>query len=69
MREYTLFVNEATTEPNIYRMEEILNQLTGVERVLVDTNDGEVKIEYDEKLLSEDTIVMTLIENNFTILP
>ncbi|HAM79671.1 heavy-metal-associated domain-containing protein [Ornithinibacillus bavariensis] len=69
MREYTLFVKEATKEPNIYRMEEILNQLTGVERVLVDTNDGEVKIEYDEKLLSEDTIVMTLIENNFTILP
>lgn len=68
MSEQTLFVKEATSEPDIIKIEEILTRLNGVERVLVDTNDGELKIDFNEKLVSKERIVMTLIENNFTIL-
>ncbi|WP_042148549.1 metal ABC transporter ATPase [Paucisalibacillus sp. EB02] len=68
MSEQTIFIKEATSEPGILKVEEILNQLYGIERVLVDTDDGEVKVEFDEKAISKERIVTTLIENNFTIL-
>ena len=68
MSSHTIFIKEATSEPGILQVEEILNQLSGIERVLIDTNDGEVKIEFDEKTISKERIITTLIENNFTIL-
>ncbi|WP_047986055.1 hypothetical protein [Ornithinibacillus californiensis] len=68
MNEHTIFVKEATTESGIWEVELLLNQLHGIERVIVDTNDGEVKIEFDDKLISKEQIVTTLVENDFTIL-
>ena len=68
MSEQTIFIKEATSEQNIVKLEEILNKLNGIERVLVDTADGEVKVEFDDKAISKERIITTIMENNFTIL-
>jgi copper chaperone CopZ len=68
MSEQTIYIKEATSKPGIVKVEDILNQLHGIERVLVDTDDGEVRVEFDEKVISKERIVTTLIENNLTIL-
>lgn len=41
MAETTIFVKEATTDSIIQQIEQLLNQIDGVERVLIDTEDGE----------------------------
>ncbi|MBC5637417.1 hypothetical protein H8S33_11430 [Ornithinibacillus sp. BX22] len=68
MSEQTLYIKEAITKRGIDKVEQILNQLHGVERVLVDTSDGEVKVEFDDKAISKERIVMTLVEHDLTIL-
>jgi copper chaperone CopZ len=67
MAEETIFVNEATCGKPIQQIERILNQLDGIERVLVDTADGEVKVEFDDKKISRERIVNTLQQNEFHI--
>lgn len=53
----TIFVKEATSEQPIQSLENILMQIDGVERALVDMKDGEVKITYDkDKIASEEII-------------
>ncbi|MFS0672213.1 heavy-metal-associated domain-containing protein [Ornithinibacillus sp. 179-J 7C1 HS] len=68
MSEHTLFIKEATSETGIKKVEQILNQLKGVERVLIDTNDGEVKVEFNEGTISKDNIISALSEHKLTIL-
>lgn len=63
----TIFVNEATSEKPIQEIESLLNQLDGIERVLLDTTDGEVKVEFDDKKISIEQIVITLKQHNFHI--
>lgn len=48
MKEMTIFVKEAINEQPIQTLETILMQIDGVERAIVDTSDGEVKITYNE---------------------
>lgn len=67
MAEETIFVSGATSEEPIQQVEQLLNQLDGVERVLVDTADGEVKIKFDDKRVSRERIVITLQQHNFKI--
>jgi copper chaperone CopZ len=64
MAEETIFVSEATSGDQIQQIEHLLNQLDGIERVLVDTADGEVKVEFDEKKISREQIVIALKEHN-----
>ena len=47
--EETIFIKQATSEKPIQAIEQCLHELNGIERVLIDTDDGEVKIEYDEQ--------------------
>ncbi|MEN2767379.1 hypothetical protein [Ornithinibacillus xuwenensis] len=68
MQEQTFYIKEAFSEPYIQRLEQVLNDVIGVERVLVDTADGEVKIEFNQKEISMERIAMTLMEHDFTIL-
>ncbi|WP_339215606.1 hypothetical protein [Ornithinibacillus sp. FSL M8-0202] len=68
MSEQTFYIKEAISKQGIDKVEQILNPLHGVERVLVDTSDGEVKVEFDDKVISKERIVMTLVEHNLTIL-
>jgi copper chaperone CopZ len=67
MAEETISVNEATSEKPIQQIEQLLNQLDGIERVLIDTADGDVKIKFDDKRVSRERIVLTLQEHSFHI--
>ncbi|MDQ0246325.1 copper chaperone CopZ [Bacillus fengqiuensis] len=67
MMETTFFVKEAISEQPIMDIEQILFKMNGVERVLVDTTDGEVKVEFDNKKISRERIVITLQQHNFYI--
>lgn len=48
-------------------IEHILAGMKGVERVLVDTTDGEVKVEFDHTKISRERIAITLQQHNFNI--
>ena len=61
METTTLYVKEATTEGPILNLESILLNTEGVERAIIDVDDGEIKIEYSEDKLSPSQLV-TLIE-------
>ncbi|MGG1401317.1 heavy metal-associated domain-containing protein [Bacillus salipaludis] len=56
MTNLTLQVKEAVNPEAIQRIESMLVQIEGVERALVDTDDGEIKIEYNEKQISAENI-------------
>jgi copper chaperone CopZ len=64
MTEETIYVSGATAGRPIQQIEQVLNQLDGIERVLVDTADGEVKVEFDEKKISRERIFITLQQHN-----
>ncbi|MCP8970065.1 heavy-metal-associated domain-containing protein [Ectobacillus ponti] len=65
MAEATLHVTDANSAESIQALEGILKDLHGVERALVDTSDGEVKIQYDDTLVSQERIVITLQQHGF----
>lgn len=56
MRDLTVYVTEATHEQPIQTLESILVDMDGIERALVDMDDGEVKIVYNEEQVSPDQI-------------
>jgi copper chaperone CopZ len=65
MAEETIFVKEATSSQSIQQIEQLLNELSGIERVLIDTGDGEVKVQYDDKRISKERIILTIHQHNF----
>ncbi|MRH41436.1 hypothetical protein GH741_01955 [Aquibacillus halophilus] len=65
MAEKTIYVREAVDGKPIQEIENILNQMNGIERVLIDTDDGEVKIEFDEEKVSTDQIISALKQHEF----
>lgn len=67
MAEVTFFVKEATTGEIIQQIEQLLNEYDGMERVLIDTDDGEIKIHYKENIISEEQIATALMENNYVL--
>jgi copper chaperone CopZ len=67
MAETTIFVKEATTDSIIQQIEQLLNQIDGVERVLIDTEDGEVKLEFDTDKITEEEIASMLMEQNYLL--
>jgi copper chaperone CopZ len=56
LQEITLFIKEATKEQPIQTLETILMQMNGIDRALVDIDDGEVKIIYDETQVGHEKI-------------
>lgn len=56
MADTTIHVKEAKTDQAILTLESILVKMDGIERALVDMEDGEVKIEYDENQVTHDQI-------------
>lgn len=68
MAEATIFVNEARYELPIQQIEDVLNELDGIERVLIDTGDGEIKVEFDDKKISTERIIATLQEYDYEVL-
>ncbi|RBW70143.1 hypothetical protein [Bacillus taeanensis] len=57
MEDMTVYIKEATKEKPIQTLEEILIGMNGVERALVDIEDGEVKITYNENEIAQDHIL------------
>jgi len=64
----TLFVKEAIKECPIQIIETVLMEMNGIERALVDVHDGEVKIEFNNVEVSEDTIKKTIEGCGFHII-
>ncbi|MFD2046513.1 hypothetical protein ACFSTA_19420 [Ornithinibacillus salinisoli] len=67
MKVITLFVEDATSDPKIQEIEGILNESRGIDRVLIDTDDGEIKIEYNEEQISPKHIILMLQERDYNI--
>lgn len=63
----TIFVKEATSEPVIHTVESLLTQMNGIERALVDVNDGEIKIEYNDRDIVHDQIIDRLEQHGLHI--
>ncbi|MCT2535417.1 hypothetical protein NC661_18030 [Aquibacillus koreensis] len=55
MSEETFYIRNVIDKETIQEIEKILNQVNGMERVLIDTDDGEVKVEfYGDKVMIEE---------------
>lgn len=67
MSEATILIKEATNAKQIQEVEYLINQLEGVERVLIDTADGEVKVEFDDQVVSKEDILSILKDNHYQI--
>ncbi|TDL86119.1 hypothetical protein E2R55_22065 [Vibrio vulnificus] len=61
MQTTTLYVKEATSEGPILNLESILLKTEGVERAIIDVDDGEIKIDHSEEKLSPNELI-TIIE-------
>jgi len=61
----TILVKEAVKEKPIASLETVLLQMDGTERALVDIENGEVKIEYNEHRISEEQIKQSIIQHGF----
>jgi copper chaperone CopZ len=66
-QELTLYVKEATDRGTIQNLESILTNLNGVERALVDTDDGEVKITYDANQISRQEVEKNIQQNGYHV--
>jgi len=63
----TISVKEAINEQPIQTLESILLQIEGIERALVDTDDGEVKIKYNENQVSPERIRETVMQHGLKL--
>lgn len=68
MADMTLFIKEATSMLPIQTLETVLMQMDGVERALVDTEDGEVKITYNENQTAQEKIINRIQEHGLHLL-
>ncbi|MEH7095220.1 cation transporter [Neobacillus vireti] len=67
MANLTIYVKEAVNNQPIQSLESILSQMEGIERALVDTADGEVKIEYNETQVSPEKIRETVLQHGLNL--
>ncbi|WP_186577670.1 heavy-metal-associated domain-containing protein [Aquibacillus kalidii] len=65
MRQDTFYIKEVAGNKSIQQLERILNNLNGIERVLVDTDDFEVKVQFDNKQVSKEQISQILRDYHF----
>ncbi|PAD69213.1 hypothetical protein CHH83_09820 [Bacillus sp. 7586-K] len=52
---------------NYRELEKFLLTIDGVERALIDVNDGDLKVEYDEDLISEENVIEELKNKGIAI--
>lgn len=67
MQTMTIYIKEATAEKPIQSLEGILSDVPEVERALIDVEDGEVKITFDENQISEEQIIQRIQIEGFHI--
>ncbi|SET98811.1 hypothetical protein SAMN05421676_11348 [Salinibacillus kushneri] len=63
----TFFVEEAKAHENIQELEATLMNVAGIERVLVDPDDGEIKVEYDDTEIQLQEIAKNILSQGFHI--
>jgi hypothetical protein len=63
----TLFIKEAHGHDNIQSLEAFILGLNGIERVLVDTDDGEIKVEYNDEEIQLTEITEQIESGGFHI--
>jgi len=63
----TFFIKEINGEQQLQSLEHSLTSLAGVERALIDTNDNEIKIEYNETKIDLRQIAQNIENNGFQI--
>ncbi|MGN7938351.1 hypothetical protein [Virgibacillus sp. 6R] len=52
---------------NYRELENFLLTIDGIERALIDVNDGDLKVEYDEDLISEENVIEELKNKGIAI--
>lgn len=67
MRKLTIYVAEAKSERPIHELEDLLLKEPGIERALVDVEDGEVKLELDETKIKESQVIGLIERAGFHI--
>jgi copper chaperone CopZ len=68
MEDITFFVKEAVSEEPIQTLETILMGMEGIERALVDIEDGEVKITYNGSRVAQEQIKNRIQQHGLHIL-
>ncbi|MFD1030019.1 heavy-metal-associated domain-containing protein [Metaplanococcus flavidus] len=68
MRTVTIFVKEATAENPIQSLEGVLAEVKEIERALVDVENGEVKITFDEEQITEQQIIQRIQLKGFHVI-
>ncbi|MBM7660934.1 copper chaperone CopZ [Bacillus mesophilus] len=63
----TFFLNSIQGEQDIQYLEQSLSKVPGIERVLMDTTDNELKVEYDEKAIELKQIAEIISKRGFSI--
>lgn len=64
MENMTVYDKNATDPSQIQLIEHELKKMDGIERVLSDTNDGEIKIEFNPGQLTQREIITKMQELN-----
>ncbi|MEZ0481776.1 hypothetical protein [Planococcus sp. SSTMD024] len=67
MRKMTIYVADAKSERPIHELEDLLLKEPGIERALVDVEDGEVKLELDETKIKESHVIGLIESAGFHI--
>lgn len=67
METMTIQIKEATAEEPIHSLEGILADVPEIERALVDVENGEVKISFDQNQISEEQIIKRIQIEGFQI--
>ncbi|WP_110928891.1 heavy-metal-associated domain-containing protein [Bacillus massiliglaciei] len=68
MKTATFYVKEATSEGPIQNLQMILLEIEGIQRAIVDVDDGEVKIDYSEAVLSQGRIINVIEEYGLNVI-
>lgn len=67
MSTMTIYVKEATEEHSIQALESMLVGMVEIERALVDIEEGEIKITYDEAQIAEEQIIRRIQLDGFEV--
>jgi copper chaperone CopZ len=63
----TFFLSSIQGEQDIQTLEQSLSKVPGIERVLMDTTDNEIKVEHDEKAIELKQIAEIISKRGFSI--
>lgn len=63
----TTFTLHNENKDNYRELEKFLLTIDGIERALIDVNDGDLKVEYNEDLINEAIVIDTLKSKGITI--